>query len=93
MQTKVKGLLRAIVDNTPGMGYLQIDVEGTFEDERELLWEWFHVPINEAIGLKCGTYIYAYSDAIDFDLPEADYDLIVLNPNCEEEHVKLYYEG
>lgn len=93
MQTKVKGLLRAIVDNTPGMGYLQIDVEGTFEDERELLWDWFHVNINEAVGLKRGTYIYAYNDAIDFDLPEADHDLVVSDPDCEGEHVKLYYEG
>lgn len=27
MKTKVRGLLRTIVDHTPGMGYLQINEE------------------------------------------------------------------
>lgn len=93
MKTNVRGLLRAIVDNTPGMGYLQINEEGTFESERELLWDWFHVSIDKAVGLKCGTYIYVYESSLEFNLPKADHDLVVSDPDCEEEHIKLYYLG
>ena len=92
METKVNGLLRTILDNTPGMGYLEIfNDQETFENEQKILWDWFHVSINESIGLKSGTYIYVYESLFNYNFPEADHDLVV--SDCEEEHIKLYYMG
>ena len=76
--TKIWNFVWPIINATPGMGAFQIDEEGTFENEAQLIWDWFHVVITEPLNLKCGTVIYYYADVIDNDIPnmpKADYEL------------------
>lgn len=68
-------LLLEIAKQTPGMGTFEFYGE---ESEEQFIWDMFHVDaaLCEPISLKKEvTYIYAYEDALDIELPIGDFYL------------------
>lgn len=85
---KAHNVLFEIAQQIPGMGCLQIDCEGTFKDEADLIWDWFRVAIAEPMNLKSGTLLYIYADSVDFELKtKPDYELV----NEDGDEINLYW--
>ena len=76
-------LLLEIAKQIPGMGTFEFNGE----NEKQFIWEMFHINLDESIGLKEDvTYIYAYEDALDIALPKGDFYLYTEEGDC----IKLY---